>query len=92
MPKLTLSADKAVIERAKRLAERRGTSVSAMFSEYIRSISAPEPAAPGRAGRRASGPITRKARGLVHLPSNQSDRQLIESALRERYGESCVDR
>jgi hypothetical protein len=86
MPKLTLSADKAVIERAKRLAEERGTSVSAMFSQFIKGMSGSESSRRDQAGRRPIGPITRKARGLVKLPSDKTDRQLIESALRERYG------
>jgi len=86
MPKLTLSADKTVIERAKRLAEERGTSVSAMFSQFVEGMSASEPSRRDSAGRRPIGPITRKARGLVKLPSDKTDRQLIEEALQERYG------
>ena len=85
MPKLTLSAEKAVIERAKRLAEERGTSVSAMFSQFIEGMSASELSRRDQPGQRPIGPITRKARGLVKLPSNKTDRELIESALRERY-------
>jgi hypothetical protein len=41
MPKLTLSAEKDVIEKAKRMAEERGTSVSAMFSQFVNAISEP---------------------------------------------------
>jgi len=87
MPKLTLSADQDVIERAKQLAEERGTSVSAMFSQFIEGMSAAAPSRRDHAARRPIGPITRKARGLVKLPSDKTDRQLIESALRHRYGQ-----
>jgi len=86
MPKLTLSADKTVIERAKQLAEQRGTSVSAMFSQFVEGMSASEPSHPGESGRRPIGPITKRARGLVKLPSDKTDRQLIEAALLARYG------
>lgn len=81
MPKLTLSADKDVIERAKRIARERGTSVSTMFSQFVRSM-AQEPRERGR----RPGPLTRKAIGLVSLPEGKTDRELIEEALAERYG------
>lgn len=81
MPKLTLNADAKVINRAKRLAQEHGISVSAMFARYIQSM---RHAAEGDTGR--LGPLTRKATGLVKLPGGKTDRQLIESALAQRYG------
>jgi len=81
MPKLTLSADKDVIQKAKQLAQERGTSVSAMFSRFVESV------ATGADPKRLKpGPMTRKAIGLAKLPSNKTDRQLIEEALAERFG------
>jgi len=80
MPKLTLNADKRVIEKAKRLAEDRGTSVSAMFSQFVDSIDSQS------AQAQRIAPLTRKAIGLAKLPKNKTDRQLIEEALAERYG------
>jgi hypothetical protein len=80
MAKLTLSADPKIIDRAKKIAQKRGTSVSSMFSHYIRSMddqtTTPSP-----------GPRTRQASGLIRLPSGRSDRQLIEEALSERFGQ-----
>jgi len=81
MPKLTLSADKDVIDKAKQLAETRGTSVSAMFSQFVESLTSAETSGPERLA-----PLTRKAIGLVNLPTNKTDRELIEAALVERYG------
>ena len=75
MPKLTLSADSQVIEKAKQLAQERGTSVSAMFSEYVETMSSPRPT------RRKSAPITRKLRGLAKVPAKASDRELYERAI-----------
>jgi len=81
MPKLTLSIDEEVIDQAKRIAEKRGTSVSAMFTQFVKAIAK----RPSRRNR-PSGPLTRKAIGLVKLPKNKTDRALIEEALAERYG------
>ncbi|MGC8542011.1 MAG: DUF6364 family protein [Phycisphaerae bacterium] len=79
MPKLTLSADSEVIVLAKKLAGRQGTSVSSLFSQFIRSMDAK--------GRSASlTPLTRRASGLIRLPRGKSTRQLIEEALTKRYG------
>jgi hypothetical protein len=81
MPKLTLSIDEEVINQAKQIAEERGTSVSAMFAQFVNAISKK----PSLRTRR-SGPLTRKAIGLVKLPKNKTDRALLEEALVERYG------
>ena len=75
MPKLTLNAEKDVIEKAKRLASERGTSVSAMFSQFVDTISSPRPR------RRKSAPITRRLRGLAKVPAGKTDRELFEEAI-----------
>lgn len=80
MTKLTLSVDKDVIAMAKQLAQERGTSVSAMFSEMILSTT--------KHSERDSpriGPLTSRATGLVSLPEDKTDRELIEEALAERH-------
>ena len=86
MPKLTLSADKAVIERAKQLADERGTSVSAMFSQFVESLSSESAPSGEDSTAQPIGPLTRKALGLIKLPKGKSDRELTEEALMERYG------
>lgn len=80
MPKLTLSADKDVIKKAKHLAQERGTSVSAMFSQFVKSMASTD-----QGPRERLGPITRKAMGLVKLPPDKPYRELIEEAIIERY-------
>jgi len=79
MSKLTLSADKDVIRQAKKLAAQNGTSVSAMFSKMLTAMSRTskleEPPAP----------LTRKATGLIRLPSAAEDEQLLEDALAAKY-------
>lgn len=78
--KLTLSADKEVIERAKKLAAENGTSVSAMFSRLILMMTGM------RRPQEPTGPLTRMATGLVHLPVDSSDQRLLEDALSEKFG------
>jgi len=80
MKKLTLNADPEVIEQAKRLAEESGTSVSALFERYIRTL------ARRRHGRQELGPITRQLSGVIALPRGKSDREIIADALAEKYG------
>lgn len=78
--KLTLSAEKDLITEAKALAARRKTSVSAMVSGFLRSLSRLE------SGPAASlGPITRRASGIVRLPPGRSDKELIADALAAKY-------
>lgn len=77
--KLTLSADRRIVQKAKRLARQRHTSVSAMFTQFVESavdVSAPEA---------AIGPLTLAASGLFSVPQGKSDRQLLEDALLEKY-------
>lgn len=75
MPKLTLSADKDVIEKAKKIAEDRGTSVSAMFSQFVQSVGTPRPS------RQQPAPITRRLRGLAKVSARKTDRELFEQAI-----------
>ena len=78
--KLTLSADKEIIARAKKLAEDNRTSVSAMFSRLLMAMTR------GRSSPDALGLVTRKATGLIRIPTHKRDRQLLEEALAEKYG------
>ena len=80
MTKLTLSIDEAVVAKAKRIAADNGTSVSAMFSQFVESVAA-EPK-----GRGKVGPLTRKASGLAKLPEGKDDKELLADALADKYG------
>ena len=79
MKKLTLSADPAVIEEARQLAEQTGTSVSSIFARVVRLPAAQRFAA------RPLGPLTRKASGMISLPKGRSERELVEDALLEKH-------
>ncbi|MDD4890477.1 MAG: DUF6364 family protein [Phycisphaerae bacterium] len=80
MTKLTLSMDEAVVATAKKIAEANHTSVSAMVTQFIQSMVAPEKR------RLKIGPLTRKATGLVKLPPDKDYKELLSDALAERYG------
>lgn len=78
MQKLTLNAEPDVINRAKRIASERGTSVSKLFSQFIRSMDVSP-------RQRPTSSKTHQATGLIKLPKGKSDRQLIEEAISERH-------
>ncbi len=80
--KLTLSADEKVVRKARQLARKNKTSISAMFSRLVLAMSK-------RAETKSTaelGPLTRQALGLVKLPPGKSDRELLEESLLEKYG------
>jgi len=80
MRKLTLSADEAVIRKAKKLARQNRTSISAMFERLVRMMTAP------REPSRPIGPIARKATGIIALPKGKTARQVLEESLADKYG------
>lgn len=76
--KLTLSADRDLVRRAKELARSRGTTLSALFDRYMRSL------VREGGGDEPLGAVTRQAVGLVSLPHDRDDRELLSEALAER--------
>jgi len=80
--KLTLSADEKVVRKARQLAKRNKTSISAMFSRWVLALSSRQ----SRKPHEPLGPLTRKALGLAKLPADKSDAELLEEALAEKYG------
>ncbi len=81
--KLTLSASEAVIRVAKRIAAENNSSVSAMFTRIVNGL-----AQSGVDPEAQLGPITLRATGIVSLPRNRTDRELLEDALEDKYGKS----
>lgn len=82
MKKLTLSASEDVIRDAKRLAAERGTSVSAMFSRFIRSVAHEEE----RGQRGSDTPILRELTGTMPWPEGKTYEDLLTEALMEKHG------
>jgi hypothetical protein len=79
LTKLTLSADPDLIEQAKKLAAAKGTSVSALFSRLLRTMTC------SSAVREVMGPLTRKATGMVRLRGAAGDERLLVDALARKY-------
>jgi hypothetical protein len=71
------TADEQVIKRAKKLAAKNRTSVSAMFSRMILAMM--------HSGETRSllGLLTLKATGLIHVPADARDEELLEEAMAE---------
>lgn len=80
MTKLTLSVDEAVVEKAKQIAHANNTSVSAMFSQYVQSMSA------RRSRPIRIGPLTRRLSGVIKLPKGKDYKELLADALADKYG------
>jgi hypothetical protein len=77
--KLTLNVDREVIEQAKRLAAERNTSVSALFSRFIRAL------ATGKDRRKPIGKFARQASGVIDL-KGRSHKNILADALKDKYG------
>ena len=78
--KLTLSAPEEAIADAKRIAAKKMTSVSALFVRLLRAVDQEiDP-------QDSLVPITLRASGIVELPVDRTERELLVDALDERYG------
>ena len=82
MKKLTLNADEAVIEDAKRIAREHGTSVSSLFARWIRSLAGPEQTN----SKIPANSITARATGIARMHEGQSEQDVLADALMEKYG------
>jgi len=79
MAKLTLNAGPEVIAEAKRLAAERGTSVSALFARFIKTL------ANGRKQAEPLGKLTRRASGVID-PGGRDHQDMLAEALKDKYG------
>lgn len=80
MTKLTLSMADKDIALARKKAKSRGTSISAMFSEWLRAES------PAATKRNKIGPLTRSISGIISLPENFDEKEEMAGILSEKYG------
>ncbi|RKY22952.1 MAG: hypothetical protein DRP83_10045 [Planctomycetota bacterium] len=80
MTKLTLSADENIVREAKRIAHEQNMSVSALFARFVQSMVLLEWTT------NPPGPIAKKASGLVSLPSDRTDKDILAETLAQRHG------
>jgi hypothetical protein len=78
MAKLTLSVDEDVVQRAKRYAARRGTSVSRLVERYLQLISRPP-----RLDVEDLPPVLARLRGV--LKSSRLDETDYRRYLEKKY-------
>ncbi len=78
--KLTLSVEPEIVREAKKSAAAWHTSVSALFARLLRAMTASSEI------NLDSSPVTRRATGLVTLPSDMEDSELLADALGSKYG------
>ncbi len=78
MSKLTLSVDETVVARAKRYAEREGTSVSQLVETYLDAL-----ARPPVMDDDALPPVTRRLSGI--LRGRRFDRKEYVDYLERKY-------
>lgn len=80
--RLTLRMEGDLIEKAKRVAKERDTSVSRMVAGFFEGLES------GRSGRRGCGPVTNRLRGSLKpkegVPS--SDEEDYRRHLEEKHG------
>lgn len=82
MTKMTLTVTEEVRDKAKKVAARQGTSVSSMFTRFVRAMDQPE-----RDRRRIPiGPLTRRLSGIVKLPEGKTWEDVLDEAIMEKYG------
>jgi hypothetical protein len=81
--KLTLTVKPEIVQIAKLYARRHGTSVSATFSRFIRTLASAEQ---NRALNAPSGSVLAQITGILTVPEGQSDDDLRFEALVEKYG------
>jgi len=77
--KLTLSVEKAVIEKAKSYAKKTGRSLSDLIEKYLESLTADE-----THGKELS-PKLKKIIGAVKLPKNFDEEKELRSYLEKKH-------
>lgn len=78
MAKLTLNVDAEIIAQAKRLAAENHTSVSALFSHFIRAL------ANNAGSDMPIGKIAKKASGMIDL-KGRDYRDVLTDSLVDKY-------
>ena len=76
--KLTLTVEKAIIERAKVYAKHTGRSLSELIENYLESITAEE-------GDQKISPKLKKIIGAVNLPENFNEEKELRSYLEKKH-------
>lgn len=78
--RLTLSADREIIAAAHAMAKAEGTSISALFSSFIKARKST------RKQEVKISPSVRRISGLISLPATFDYKRELSAAIAERHG------
>jgi len=78
--KLTLTIEEEVIRGAKSYAAKKGSSLSGIVENYLKSLQG-EPAP-----RKKLSPKTAKLKGIISLPQDFDYRELLAKEITKKYG------
>lgn len=83
--RLSLSMDESIVDRARRLAERRNTSISKLFVSFVCMMEQQKDS-----DVHELPPLTKRALGLakVDVPDDWDYKDLLSDELIGKYGES----
>ena len=84
--KLTLTATPEVIALAEAQAKNEGTSISAMFANFVMAKEKMSKRHTRTRSKSTIGPLTKSLSGIVRLPDDFDEKEFMSQVLMERHG------
>ena len=84
--KLTLTATPEVIALAEEQAKNEGTSISAMFANFVMAKEKMSKRHMRTRSKSTIGPLTRSLTGIVRLPDDFDEKEFMSRVFMEKYG------
>ena len=84
--KLTLTATPEVIALAEAQAKNEGTSISAMFANFVMAKEKMSKRHTRTRSKSTIGPLTKSLSGIVRLPDNFDEKEFMSQVLMEKHG------
>jgi len=84
--KLTLTATPEVIALAEAQAKNEGTSISAMFANFVMAKEKMSKRHTRTRSKSTIGPLTRSLSGIVRLPDDFDEKEFMSRVLMEKHG------
>ena len=84
--KLTLTATPEVIALAEAQAKNEGTSISAMFANFVMAKEKMSNRHTRTRSRSTIGPLTKSLSGIVRLPDNFDEKEFMSRVFMEKHG------
>ena len=84
--KLTLTATPEVIALAEAQAKNEGTSISAMFANFVMAKEKMSKRHTRTRSKSTIGPLTRSLSGIVQLPDDFDEKEFMARVLMEKHG------